>query len=120
MARSVGILDFGGGVFQMSVWFGWLVQLVLQIITQPSSFPGGMVAPIAPTVAAFAFGLNLMPAYLDSKASSMPEDVMTSRYYGRGGAMEQEATEQAQEQQQGQEGGDEEVGTKEGPSTLDM
>jgi len=81
--RQFGVLHAADsdGAFPVSIWFGWLVQLAMQIITQPGSLPGGAAAANAPTVAAFAFGLNFMPAYLDSKARNTP-DVLGPEYYG--------------------------------------
>lgn len=70
-----------GGAFVCSIWFGWLVQLVLQIMVQPSILPGATAARAPPTLAAFAFGMNFMPAFLDSKASSMPVE-LSREYYG--------------------------------------
>jgi hypothetical protein len=47
-----------------------------------ASYPEGDVgAGLVPTVAAFSFSLNLMPAYLDFKARTVPERI-TEEYYG--------------------------------------
>jgi hypothetical protein len=70
-----------GGAFVCSVYFGWLVQLVLQIMVQPSILPGTAFLQVPPTVTAFAFGMNFMPAYLDSKANSLPAEI-SPEYYG--------------------------------------
>jgi len=74
MLRQKGILKADdGGMFVMSIWFGWFVQLVLQIMVQPSVLIGGTAAAAPPTLTAFAFGMNFMPAYLDSKSNTLPE-----------------------------------------------
>lgn len=82
--RYYGVLKpQDGGAFVAAVWFGWLVQLVLQIMVQPSILPGAVAARAPPTLTAFAFGMNFMPAFLDSKANSMPDDSeITPEYYG--------------------------------------
>ena len=49
------------------------VQLVLQCLFQPASLPGALVARAPPTLTAFAFGMNFMPAFLDSKSNTIPE-----------------------------------------------
>ena len=82
MLRKAGVLDSDdGGAFVCSIWFGWFVQLVLQIMVQPSILPGAIGARAPPELAAFAFGMNFMPAYLDSKANSMPAEI-DREYYG--------------------------------------
>jgi len=67
--------------FQVSMALGWFLQLVLQVIVQPASLPGGVAALNAPTVAAFALGQNVMPAFLDYKARTMPESIDHAYYY---------------------------------------
>lgn len=79
--RQCGVLKAeDGGAFVASIWFGWLVQLVLQIMVQPSVLPGGTAAAVPPTVTAFAFGMNFMPAYLDYKANSLPPTISRAFY----------------------------------------
>lgn len=82
--RQCGVFNpDDGGAFKLSIWMGWLVQLVLQIIVQPSILPGADGAAAPPTLTAFAFGMNFMPAYLDYKANSLPAEIDRS-YYGLG------------------------------------
>lgn len=82
MLRKAGVLKSeDGGAFVSSVWFGWFVQLVLQIIVQPSILPGAAAARAPPTLTAFSFGMNFMPAFLDSKANSLPPKI-SREYYG--------------------------------------
>ena len=76
-----------GGMFATSIWFGWLLQLALQIMAQSMSLPGKTLAAFPPTVTAFAFGVNFMPAYLDSKANQIPEKI-SPEYYGLPAAKE--------------------------------
>ncbi|CAB9530963.1 expressed unknown protein [Seminavis robusta] len=83
MLRYFGIMKpKDGGAFVCSVWFGWFVQLVLQIMVQPSILPGATAARAPPTLTAFAFGMNFMPAFLDSKAGSLPNETEIRDYYG--------------------------------------
>lgn len=79
--RQCGVLQAAdGGAFVTSIWVGWLIQLCLQIVVQPSVLPGGTAAAVPPTVTAFAFGMNFMPAYLDYKANSLPATLDRSFY----------------------------------------
>jgi len=101
LARWRGMLVQGdrAGVFQKSIWFGWLLQVTMQIMTQPASVPGA--AANSAVVAAFCFGQNLMPAYLDAKVRSIPESISPG-YYG--------SAEEGGQPQEGAATGDEEKG----------
>lgn len=79
LARSKRLWDTRKGNFQIAIGLGWLLQLALQVLGQPSTVPGS--AGLAPTTAALSFGLNLMPAYLDWKAYSTLEEIELD-YYG--------------------------------------
>jgi len=83
MLRKLGILvpKEDSGLFVSMIWMGWFIQLVIQIIVQPSILPGAAAARAPPTLTAFSFGINFMPAYLDSKAKSLPE-TLDADYYG--------------------------------------
>mmetsp|Transcript_56978 Transcript_56978/g.138810 ORF Transcript_56978/g.138810 Transcript_56978/m.138810 type:complete len:408 (+) Transcript_56978:176-1399(+) len=83
MLRKLGILvpKEDSGLFVCMIWAGWFIQLVIQIIVQPSILPGAAAARAPPTLTAFSFGMNFMPAYLDSKAKSLPENI-DADYYG--------------------------------------
>jgi len=50
-------------------------------MVQPSILPGNPAAAAPPTLTAFGFGMNFMPAFLDSKANSLPATI-TREYYG--------------------------------------
>ena len=81
MLRYFGVFKPNdGGAFVCSIWFGWFVQLVLQIIVQPSILPGAIGARFPPELAAFAFGMNFLPAFLDSKANSLPTEIHPEDY----------------------------------------
>lgn len=71
-----------GGAFATSIWTGWLIQLVIQVIVQPSILPGAVAARFPPELAAFAFGMNFMPAYLDAKSNSLPNEI-EPEYFGQ-------------------------------------
>jgi len=82
MLRQLGVVKpQDGGAFVSSIWLGWLVQLVLQNMVQPSILPGNPAAAAPPTLTAFGFGMNFMPAFLDSKANNLPATI-TREYYG--------------------------------------
>ena len=83
MLRKLGIIvpREDSGLFVCMIWAGWFIQLVVQIIVQPSILPGAAAARAPPTLTAFSFGMNFMPAYLDSKAKSLPENI-DADYYG--------------------------------------
>jgi hypothetical protein len=67
--------------FQVSMYAGWFWQLVLQSIVQVGYVPGAGAAQATTIIACLSFGLNLMPAYLDRKMRSVPEEIETSYYY---------------------------------------
>lgn len=73
IARARGYLQIKNNIYQVSLGFQWINVLVLQDIVQLSYSSGGMLAPVAPTLAAWTLGLSLMPAYLDHKMSTLPE-----------------------------------------------
>jgi hypothetical protein len=81
-ARARGFLVGGPNdrSFQVSMFFGWFIQVTLQIITQVSYSKGGMFAPAAPTIFCLSFGLNLMPAFLDFKVRNTPETMLPEFY----------------------------------------
>jgi|UniRef100_A0A8J9SJ44 hypothetical protein len=85
LARSYGVGIFGTNdqSFQMSMFVGWFLQLVLQVLVQVGYVPGDGLAVAAPSITALSLGLNLMPAYLDYKARTLPEEIPTT-YYGTG------------------------------------
>lgn len=86
MVRRVGVTvpqkhrHGDGQAFVCSVWSGWFIQLVLQCIVQPSIIPGATATGAPPTLVAFAFGMNFMPAFLASKSQSLL-DVIRPDYY---------------------------------------
>jgi len=67
--------------YQISMFAGWFLQVVLQAIVQVSYSPGGELAPASTTITAMSVGLNMMPAYLDYKSRTVPEEI-TPDYYG--------------------------------------
>ena len=67
-------------VFQMSLAMQWVMVLVLQVVSQIAYLPGGGLAPLAPSLAAFSFGLSMTPAFLDYKMSSLPAEFPDDYY----------------------------------------
>jgi hypothetical protein len=82
LARSYDIGVFGTNdvSFQASMFLGFFVQLLLQVIVQIGYVPGDTLSAAAPKVFGLMVGLNLMPAYLDYKARTVPDD-MPMEYY---------------------------------------
>jgi hypothetical protein len=67
--------------FQMSLAFQYLLTVSLMIVTQISYLPGGALAAAAPSRGCLTLGIHIMPAFLDYKSRSTPEE-LTSDYYG--------------------------------------
>ena len=83
MLRSHHVGRFMTMDFQGTMFMAWLLQVVLQAVVQIGILPGPTFSFAAAQVTTVTFGLNLMPAYLDYKAQTLPEDV-TAEYYGSG------------------------------------
>ena len=81
--RKLGWVSRNGNAFVWSIWFGWIAQLVIQILVQPSILPGLTSLREPPELTAFCFGVNFMPAFLDSKSRSLPESI-EPQYYSEG------------------------------------
>lgn len=81
--RSFGVFvgDENDNYFQYSIALLWLITLTCQDIVQISLLPGGMLAPAAPTFAALSLGLHLMPAFLEYKMRSTPEEMDEAYYF---------------------------------------
>ena len=79
-AFRLGILGPRDVSFQGSMFFSWLLQFGLQIMTQISYSPGSLHAGAAPQITAMSIGLNLMPAYLDWMARASPESIQDDYY----------------------------------------
>jgi hypothetical protein len=67
--------------FQYSMAFQWVVTLTCQIIVQVSLLPDTMLAPAAPTFAALSLGIHLMPAFLEYKMRTTPEEISEDYYF---------------------------------------
>ena len=83
LARSKHMLlmaDTKLPVYQLSLAFQWINVLILQDIVQIAYLPGGTLAPVAPFLAAFSLGLTLMPAYLDHKTNTVPDELPQGYY----------------------------------------
>jgi len=83
MLRQLGCVSRNGSAFVCSIWFGWVVQLVIQCLVQPSILPGLVSVREPPELIAFCFGMNFMPAYLDSKSRSLSPCIRPD-YYAEG------------------------------------
>lgn len=84
IARSKGLHngpdDFK---YQMSIALQWVLVLCLQDIMQISYLDMGTMAPLAPGLAAVSFGINMMPAFLDQKMRTLPEELSNDYYYSK-------------------------------------
>ena len=83
LARRFGLLNGGADdhSYQIGMAFTWVIVLSMMIMTQISWADGGALAPAAPTIATLTFGLHLLPAFLDFKARTTPEEIPED-YYG--------------------------------------
>jgi len=67
--------------YQISVFIGWFLQFALQVLTEVSYLPGGAESQALAAITTISVGLNLMPAYLDYKARTVPEK-FDADYFG--------------------------------------
>jgi hypothetical protein len=67
--------------YQISIAIQYFFTVVIMIVTQISYLPGDSLAAAAPSRACLTFGASLMPAFLDYKARSTPDD-LPENYYG--------------------------------------
>jgi hypothetical protein len=67
--------------YQISVYIGWFIQFLFQVIVSPGIVPGMMLADAPAAIASISFGLNIMPAFLDYQARTTPEH-FEDEYYG--------------------------------------
>jgi hypothetical protein len=87
LARSVFGIGFLFGEddmsYQISVFLSWFVQFLFQVVISIGIVPGGALAAAPAAIATISFGLNIMPAYLDFKARSVPDKKsIESDFYG--------------------------------------
>lgn len=68
-------------IFQFGIAFQYFCTVVLMIIVQIAYLPGGTLAPAAPSRACLTLGAHVLPAFLDYKARSTPEN-LPDNYYG--------------------------------------
>jgi hypothetical protein len=82
IARSFG--EHSGpsdNIYQLSMAGQWIVVLVFQIIMQIAYFPSdGKPVQMAAFIAAMSFGINMMPAFLDYKMRSVPQEIPHGYY----------------------------------------
>mmetsp|Transcript_4024 Transcript_4024/g.9165 ORF Transcript_4024/g.9165 Transcript_4024/m.9165 type:complete len:124 (+) Transcript_4024:450-821(+) len=67
--------------FQMGIAFQYFCTLVLMILVQVAYLEGGAMAPAAPSRACLTLGAHVLPAFLDYKMRSTPEELPVD-YYG--------------------------------------
>lgn len=82
LCRAFGMFDFAGANhwFQWSLALQWVFVLVLQDLVT-FCYWGLTMAVLGPSLATFSLGMNLMPAYLDHKHTSLPSS-FPEEYYG--------------------------------------
>jgi len=101
IARSQGYLIFGDSKkdlsFQASIFLSWFLQLTLQALVQTAINPGGMAAGSAPSILGITIGLNIMPAFLDFKSRTAPEEITPDYYEIPQEMMQEPASEQSVE-----------------------
>ena len=84
LARSmfrVGYFGENDMSYQVSIFVGWFIQFLFQVMISPGIVPGGMFADAPAAIACISFGLNIMPAFLDFQARAKP-DVFDPDFYG--------------------------------------
>jgi hypothetical protein len=67
--------------FQYGIAFQYFCTVVLMIVVQISYLPGGALAAAAPSRSCLTLGAHVLPAFLDFKARSTPEN-LPENYYG--------------------------------------
>ncbi len=82
--RSISIGSKTDHTFQVAIAVQWLLMLSIQIMTQISYAPGDTAAASASAIACLSLGLNLLPAFLEFKMRTIPEELATDAvtYYG--------------------------------------
>lgn len=76
LARSFGVANGADNhAFQALAAFSWICTVSMQNLTQIAYAPGGTAAGMAPSVTMLTLGLNVLPAFLDYKMRSTPEDM---------------------------------------------
>jgi hypothetical protein len=84
LARSLFHIGYFGEKdmsYQVSIFIGWFIQFLLQVVVSTAIVPGAMLADAPAAIACISFGLNVMPAFLDYQARTLPE-TFDSDYYG--------------------------------------
>lgn len=66
--------------FQISLLLQMFFVSILQDVTEISYPPGKKLAVAAPTFAAISFGINVMPAFLDHKMRTLPDELPADYY----------------------------------------
>jgi len=85
MARSFRLFTMmSTNIFSFICLTLWLIMLVLQIMVQIGYPAGSELVAMAPTLGCFLFAHAFMPAYLDVKASTLPEELGDDYYGGEG------------------------------------
>jgi hypothetical protein len=81
-ARSWGVADGPDNhSFQAIALFSWICTVSMQILTQVAYAEGGNAAARAPSTMMLTLGINVLPAFLDFKMRTTPEEVPAD-YYG--------------------------------------
>jgi hypothetical protein len=92
-ARSVGVADDGpdNHSYQTVALVSWICTVSMQILTQVAYAPGPAAAAMAPSVTMLTLGSNVLPAFLDFKMRTTPDEFPTD-YYGLVEAEDKETT----------------------------
>jgi len=67
--------------FQIGIAMQYFFTVVLMIVVQIAYLPGGMLAAAAPSRSCLTLGIHVLPAFLDYKMRSTPEE-LSEDYYG--------------------------------------
>jgi hypothetical protein len=78
LARSmfrVGYFGENDMSYQISIFVGWFIQFLFQVVVSPGIAPGGALADAPAAIACISFGLNVMPAFLDFQARANTDTI---------------------------------------------
>jgi hypothetical protein len=81
IARSFGLHSGpSDNIYQLSIAGQWIIVLVFQDIMQIAYFDDVKMTAMAAGIAAMSFGINMMPAFLDYKMRTVPEEIPPGYY----------------------------------------
>ena len=82
LLRAFGIIQASEAdhSFQMGIAVQYFCTLILMIYVQIAYLPGGTLAAAAPSRACLTMGMHILPAFLDYKMRTTPQDISADCY----------------------------------------